>query len=282
MPVFDTKKELKSFLQKERSKNHTVGLVPTMGALHNGHLSLVKAASKQSDTIVVSIFVNPTQFDKKDDLAKYPRNLAQDIQLLKTVNPEIVVFTPSVEEIYGDNLISESYGFDGLDAVMEGKFRSGHFDGVGTIVELFLKTVAPDKAYFGEKDFQQLQIIRKMVELKQLSTQIIGCPIEREPHGLAMSSRNERLSKATRMEAGFIYSTLQAAKSKFGTESAKDIKDWVTVQFAQNELLELEYFEISEETTLAPIQEKQANKKYRAFIAVYAEDVRLIDNLRLN
>ncbi|MEM9647595.1 MAG: pantoate--beta-alanine ligase [Bacteroidota bacterium] len=282
MPVFDTKKELKSFLQKERSKNHTVGLVPTMGALHDGHLSLVRAASEENDAVVVSIFVNPTQFDKKDDLAKYPKNLRQDIQLLKVVNPKIIVFTPSVDEIYGDNVISESYGFEGLDKVMEGAFRSGHFDGVGTIVELFLRTVAPDKAYFGEKDFQQLQIIRKMVELKQLPTQIVGCPIEREPHGLAMSSRNERLSKTTRIEAGFIHSTLQTAKSKFGTESAKNIKDWVTAQFAENELLELEYFEISEETTLIPIQEKQVNKKYRAFIAVYAEDVRLIDNLRLN
>lgn len=282
MPVINQKKELQDFLQKERNKNHSIGLVPTMGALHNGHLSLVRAASEQNQTVVVSIFVNPTQFDKKDDLEKYPRNLEEDIDLLKEVNPDIIVFTPTVDGIYGDHVVSEQYEFDGLDKVMEGEFRAGHFDGVGTVVEWFLRTVAPDNAYFGEKDFQQLQIIRKMAGLKQLPSNIVGCPIERETHGLAMSSRNERLSKTTRMEAGFIHSTLQTAKIKFGTESAKNIKEWVTSQFAENKVLELEYFEIADEETLTPMLKKQANKKYRAFIAVYAEGVRLIDNLRLN
>lgn len=282
MHVFDHKKELISYLQKERNKNHTVGLVPTMGALHQGHLSLVKSAIAENEVVVVSVFVNPTQFDKKDDLEKYPRNLESDLDLLKSVSENIVVFTPSVDEIYGNEISSQSYGFDGLDKVMEGAFRKGHFDGVATIVELFLRTVAPDRTYFGEKDFQQLQIIRKMVRLKQLPVKIIGCPIEREPHGLAMSSRNERLSKTTRNEAGFIHKTLKTAKTKFGTESAKSIKDWVQSQFAEHRVLELEYFEISDEETLAPMLKKQANKKYRAFIAVYAADIRLIDNLRLN
>src|SRR5690606_1597657 len=162
------------------------------------HISLVKKALLENDLVVVSIFVNPTQFDKKDDLEKYPRNFESDIDLLKSVSDKIVVFAPTVDEIYGQNVQSQSYKFDGLDKVMEGEFRAGHFDGVGTIVELLLRTVAPDRAYFGEKDFQQLQIIRKMAQLKKLPYTIIGCPIEREPNGLAMSSRNERLSKTTR------------------------------------------------------------------------------------
>ena len=282
MHVFDHKKELVSFLQGERKKNRTIGLVPTMGALHTGHISLVKKALSENDLAVVSIFVNPTQFDKKDDLDKYPRSFESDIDLLKSVSDKIVVFAPTVDEIYGHNVQSQSYKFDGLDKVMEGEFRAGHFDGVGTIVELLLRTVAPDKAYFGEKDFQQLQIIRKMAQLKKLPYTIIGCPIEREPNGLAMSSRNERLSKTTRKEAGFIHETLQAAKSKFGTESANSIKDWVKSEFGKNPMFNLEYFEIADEDTLTPILKKQDGQKYRAFVAVYADNVRLIDNLRLN
>ncbi|MEX0359762.1 MAG: pantoate--beta-alanine ligase [Allomuricauda sp.] len=282
MHVFDRKKDLESFLQNERNKNRTIGLVPTMGALHQGHLSLVKKAILETDVVIVSVFVNPTQFDQKEDLEKYPRNLEKDLDLLQSVDPNITVFTPTASQIYGNQIVSKSYDFDGLDKVMEGAFRTGHFDGVGTIVELFLKTVSPDTAYFGEKDFQQLQIIKKMVETKQLPYAIVGCPIEREVHGLAMSSRNERLSPSTRKEAGFIYKTLKAAKAKFGTESAKGIKDWVNIQFAENKTLELEYFEITDEDTLTPMNKKQANQKYRAFIAVYADGVRLIDNLRLN
>lgn len=269
-------------MDKEREKNRTIGLVPTMGALHTGHISLVKKALLENDLVVVSIFVNPTQFDKKDDLDKYPRSFESDIDLLKSVSDKIVVFAPTVDEIYGQNVQSQSYKFDGLDKVMEGEFRAGHFDGVGTIVELLLRTVAPDRAYFGEKDFQQLQIIRKMAQLKKLPYTIIGCPIEREPNGLAMSSRNERLSKTTRKEAGFIHETLQAAKSKFGTESANNIKDWVKSEFEKNPMFNLEYFEIADEDTLTPMLKMQDHQKYRAFVAVYADNVRLIDNLRLN
>ncbi|MER3319723.1 MAG: pantoate--beta-alanine ligase [Allomuricauda sp.] len=282
MKIFDRKNELNAFTLEERKKDHSIGLVPTMGALHTGHISLVKKALSENDLVVVSIFVNPTQFDKKDDLEKYPRTFEQDIELLKQVSDKIVVFAPSVDEIYDGKLESGSYEFDGLDKVMEGEFRTGHFDGVGTIVELLLRTVAPDRAYFGEKDFQQLQIIRKMAEIKKLPYTIIGCPIEREPHGLAMSSRNERLSKNTREQAGFIHSTLQSAKTKFGTKSATYITDWVKSEFEQHPLFDLEYFEIADENTLTPALKKQDNQKYRAFIAVYADGVRLIDNLRLN
>ncbi len=282
MKIFDRKKELNAFTLEQRNKDRTIGLVPTMGALHTGHISLIKKALSENDLVVVSIFVNPTQFDKKDDLDKYPRTFEKDIDLLKHVSDNIVVFAPAVDEIYEGKVTSESYEFNGLDKVMEGEFRAGHFDGVGTIVELLLRTVAPDSAYFGEKDFQQLQIIRKMAEIKNLPYTIIGCPIEREPNGLAMSSRNERLSKNTREQAGFIHDTLQAAKAKFGTKSAAYITDWVKSEFEEHPLFDLEYFEIADENTLTPAFKIQDNQKYRAFIAVYADGVRLIDNLRLN
>lgn len=282
MHLFDRKKELQGFLQKERRSTRTIGMVPTMGALHQGHISLVKKALLENDLVVVSIFVNPTQFDKKDDLEKYPRNLDQDLKVLGLVSEKIVVFVPSTQEIYDGKIQSKSYDFDGLDKVMEGEFREGHFNGVGTIVELLLRTVAPNRAYFGEKDFQQLQIIRKMVRSKKLPVEIIGCPIEREPHGLAMSSRNERLPKTTREVGDFIHKTLLAAKSKFGTENAKEIAIWVKSTFEANPIFDLEYFQIADEDTLTPMIKKQEGRKYRAFIAVYAGDVRLIDNLRLN
>ena len=282
MQVFKFKKDLNSFLQSKTYKQKTIGFVPTMGALHEGHIALVKRAYEENDLVVVSIFVNPTQFDSKDDLDKYPITLEKDLRLLKTVSDKIIVFTPTKENIYDNQIKSNSYNFNGLEKVMEGTFREGHFDGVGTIVELLLKAVNPSKAYFGEKDFQQLQIIKKLVTLKAISCQIIGCPIERESNGLARSSRNERLSKSTRKKASFIYKTLNTAKNKFGTESATRIKDWVNNEFSKNSLFKLEYFEITDIDTLTPILKKQKNRKYRAFIAAYTEEVRLIDNIALN
>lgn len=282
MHVYGLKKDIVSFLEKEKAKNRTIGLVPTMGALHQGHLSLAQRATSENDITVVSIFINPTQFDNDGDLAKYPRNMKADVSLLADISKSIVVFSPSVDEIYGENVTSEHFDFDGLDKVMEGAFRAGHFEGVGTIVTLLFKTIAPNRAYFGEKDFQQLQIIRKLVAYEQLPVKIIGCPIEREPHGLAMSSRNQRLTPRARKEAALIYKTLETAKEKFGTENAKDIVDWVKAQFEQKGFLKLEYFQIADENTLTPMLKKQENTKYRAFIAVHANDVRLIDNIRLN
>lgn len=282
MPLFIYKKNLAPFLQAERKKKHSIGLVPTMGTLHQGHLALVQKALAENDRVVVSIFVNPTQFTVKDDLEKYPRNLGRDLEQLQRLSVNIVVFAPTVDEVYGNQIKAQSYDFAGLDKGMEGDFRVGHFDGVGTIVELLLRTVAPDRAYFGEKDFQQLQIVKKMVALRQLPVVIIGCPTEREPSGLAMSSRNQRLSKPTRQAAGLIYQTLRTAKAKFAAESPQAVSAWVSAQFAQNPSLQLEYFQIADENTLTPLGEKQANTTYRAFIAVYADGVRLIDNLRLN
>jgi pantoate--beta-alanine ligase len=253
-----------------------------MGALHQGHMALVKRALKENDQVVVSIFVNPTQFNNAEDLKKYPKTIQADRALLGQISDDIIIFAPSIKEIYSTHVHSNSYDFNGLDKVMEGAYREGHFNGVGTIVEALLNLVKPDRAYFGEKDFQQLQIVRKLVENRHIPVEIIGCPIVRESNGLALSSRNTRLSEQLRDEAAFIYQTLRMAKVKFGTESAKQVTEWVKSQFDRRPQLTLEYIEITDEATLLPIQRKQKNKKYRAFVAVYVGEVRLIDNIALN
>ncbi|MDG3582639.1 MULTISPECIES: pantoate--beta-alanine ligase [Galbibacter] len=282
MQIFNQKEALTQFLQKEKKEHKTIGLVPTMGALHKGHLSLVHNALNQNDIVVVSIFVNPTQFDNKTDLEKYPKTMEKDLKILEDLSHNLVVFTPNAHEIYDNNIASEKFDFDGLEHEMEGKFRTGHFDGVGTIVKKLFSIVMPDNAYFGEKDFQQLQIIKKMVQKHRIPVNVIGCPISREANGLAMSSRNERLSAELREEASFIYKTITAAKNKFGTESAEDTVKWIEGMFSNNPSLSLEYAEIADENTLKPVKTKEENKHYRLFVAVYANDIRLIDNVALN
>ena len=274
--------KIKSVQQKlESLKNETtVGFVPTMGALHQGHLSLIARAKKENDIVVVSIFVNPTQFDKKEDLVNYPKTIDTDLFLLKSVGCDIV-FTPTAEEVYSNNIQSTSFNFEGLEHQMEGKFRTGHFDGVGTIVKRLFDIVKPTKAYFGEKDFQQLQIIRSMVKQQHIPIEIIGCDIYREDDGLAMSSRNTRLTKQHRAISPFIYKTLKQAKIEFGTKNALEVIDWVKNEFKKQPLLELEYFEIADEDTLKSIKNKNSVQKYRAFIAVFAGEIRLIDNISL-
>ncbi len=254
-----------------------------MGALHEGHLSLVKKGLSQNNLVVVSIFVNPTQFDNKEDLVKYPRTLDADVSFLSPVDDsKILVYAPSAEDVYGNKVQSQSFKFGGLEYEMEGAFRDGHFDGVGTVVKRLFEIVKPTRAYFGEKDFQQLQIIKKLVELYNIPVEVIGCPIHRAPDGLAMSSRNTRLTKKHREVAPFIYRTLKSAKTKFGTKSAKIVSEWVEKQFKKEPLLELEYFIIADTETLKPVKRKSTKKTYRAFIAVYAGDIRLIDNIALN
>ncbi|WP_457609794.1 pantoate--beta-alanine ligase [Lutibacter sp.] len=279
MLVFAKIKSIQENL-KSLKKGTSIGFIPTMGALHKGHLSLIERAKKENDIVVVSIFVNPTQFDKKEDLINYPKTIDQDLTLLKKINCDIV-FTPDAEEIYSNNIKSQLFNFDGLEHQMEGKFREGHFDGVGTIVKYFFEIISPHKAYFGEKDFQQLQIIKKMVRKNHISTKIIGCPIYREEDGLAMSSRNSRLTKEHRKAAPFIYKTLKQVKNKFGTKNALEITKWVENEFKKQPLLKLEYFEIANEETLQPIKNKDFKQNYRAFIAIFADKIRLIDNISL-
>ncbi|WP_339880868.1 pantoate--beta-alanine ligase [Polaribacter vadi] len=280
MIIFTEKHALKVYLSTLKAQGKTIGFVPTMGALHQGHLSLIKQAQQKNDVVIVSIFVNPTQFDNKEDLVKYPITLESDTKLLKSISCD-VLFHPSVEEIYQENIVSENFDFDGLEHQMEGKFRDGHFNGVGTIVKTLFEIVEPDKAYFGQKDFQQLQIIKKMVEKHQLNLKIKGCKIFREKDGLAMSSRNTRLTKEQREIAPFIYKTLKKAKKKFTTENVEKVNEWVENQFKKEPLLELEYFTIADENTLETINKKESGKKYRAFIAVFAGEIRLIDNIQL-
>ncbi|CAH8281274.1 pantoate--beta-alanine ligase [Mariniflexile fucanivorans] len=283
MKIYTEKQQIVTAIDAFKDEKQTLGLVPTMGALHNGHLALVEKALKDNDKVVVSIFVNPTQFDNKEDLVKYPRTLDQDVKLLETLSKEhILVYAPTVDDVYDGNTVSETFDFDGLEFEMEGKFRIGHFDGVGTIVKRLFDIVKPGNAYFGEKDFQQLAIIKKLVEKHHIPVNIIPCPIYREPSGLAMSSRNTRLKPDYKEAAPFIYKTLEAAKMRFGTKSAIEVTQWVEKQFESHGLLKLEYFIIADTTTLKTVKRKLNKKSYRAFIAVYADDIRLIDNIALN
>jgi len=282
MLLFRRKKDLIAHLATLKNTSTSVGLVPTMGALHEGHLAIVKKAISETKVVVVTIFVNPTQFDNQDDLNKYPDTLDSDLEALKTISEELIVFAPAVTELYSNNISSKEYDFDGLDTTMEGKFRSNHFLGVATVVEKLFSIVKPNKAYFGEKDFQQLLIIKKLIEITNMPIEIIGCPIVREPHGLAMSSRNERLPKDLRVKASFIYETLLAAKEIFGMKSATTVMNWVKNKFDKQPEFDLEYINITDQDTLNPVKRKQKNTKYRAFIAVYVNGVRLIDNIALN
>lgn len=282
MQIIKEKAALAQVISTFKTNGSSIGFVPTMGALHEGHLSLVKQAAAVCDVVVVSIFINPTQFDKAADLDNYPRTLDSDTEKLAELNLELIVFTPTAAELYNNKIESEHFQFDGLEYVMEGKYRNGHFDGVGTVVKKLFEIVQPDKAFFGEKDFQQLQVIKKLVQRYQIPVEVIGCPIYRENNGLARSSRNERLSPKIRLEASFIHETLLKVKDKFGTESANQISQWVENEFNAHPYFELEYFEIADSETLKPITEKTEGKSFRAFIAVYSEDIRLIDNIALN
>ena len=283
MLVYKTKVDLVDRINNLMQPDFSLGFVPTMGALHQGHLSLVKSALANNNFVVVSVFVNPTQFNSSSDLNKYPRSLAKDIKALETVSKDsILIYAPEVEDLYGSKIKSESFNFMGIESLMEGNSRPGHFNGVGTIVKRLLQIVNPNKAYFGEKDFQQLLIIKKMVEQEGLEVNIVGCPIEREPNGLAMSSRNGRLSPKEFHESAMIYEILQTVKQKFSSEDIASTCDWVLRRFNNNPLFELDYFQISDIESLMPIKEKIPNKKYRAFIAAYIGDVRLIDNIDLN
>ncbi len=282
MQIYKEKQALSELIKTFKKEGYSIGFVPTMGALHQGHISLVKQALASCDRVVVSIFVNPTQFDNPKDLEKYPRTLEDDIFLLKNLDNNIIIFSPDPSEIYGKEVSRERFSFDGLEYEMEGKYRDGHFDGVGTVIKKLFEIVNPDKAFFGEKDFQQLQIIRKLAEKNNWNTKIIGCPIDRETNGLARSSRNERLSPEERQKAAFIYETLQQVKEDFGIKSVPEVTSRVKELFNGNPTLRLEYFEIASEATLKSIQEPVNGEKYRAFIAAYSGEIRLIDNIALN
>ena len=195
---------------------------------------------------------------------------------------DLIIFSPTIKEVYGESITSEKFEFGNLAQQMEGRFRDGHFDGVGTILKKLFNIVQPDKAFFGEKDYQQLLIVKKLIEITHQNVEIIGCPISRENNGLARSSRNKRLSEEEQEKSTFIFKTLQEAKEKFGTKNVLLLKQEIEEKFSKQDFLELEYFEISDAATLVPVTKVEEHKKYRAFIAAYANDVRLIDNIALN
>lgn len=263
-------------------KDKKIGLIPTMGSLHSGHLNIIQQALNENDCAVVSVFVNPTQFDKKSDLIKYPRNLDLDVKLMSQLEGLVIVYAPEASELYSGNVASKGYNFGNIENEMEGKYRKGHFDGVGTVVNLLLRAVSPDVAYFGEKDFQQLQIVRKLVEIEGLSVKIAGCSIVREKSGLAMSSRNKRLNPEQLEAAAVINKTLQEVKEQFDHLSIPKLNELVKARFLQSQYLKLEYFEVANIQTLKTAKHKIKKNKYRAFIAAFAGEIRLIDNIALN
>lgn len=282
MLIFENKESLINFLGPLQNLKKTIGFVPTMGALHDGHLSLIKNSLSKNDITVISIFVNPTQFNNAEDLEKYPRTLEADVQKVSEISTQVLIFAPTVSDIYPEKTSSSNFSFDGLENQMEGKHRPGHFDGVGTIVKKLFEIVKPTIAYFGEKDFQQLQIVKKLVEKEKMNVEIVGCPIFREANGLAMSSRNERLSENARKKASLIYKTLQTVQADFEKKSLTELNEFVKKTFSEHPEFSLEYFEIAEESTLVPALETDKTKKYRAFIAIFIENIRLIDNISLN
>ena len=277
MNVFNKALHLNSIINKKLS----IGLVPTMGSLHKGHLSLIKKALVENDQVIVTIFVNPTQFDSSEDIENYPRNLHRDISMINSMSSKILIYTPQSSEIFDSLVKSSSYNFGKLEKIMEGKHRPGHFQGVATVVEKLLSLFKPTKAYFGEKDFQQLLIIKSLVSQKKILTSIIGCSILRDTCGLALSSRNQLLTNDEFKNASFMFEQLTLAKSLWNKNSISDIIKTIEKSFIKNKYFKLHYFDIRFNNNLQKVEYK-SEKKARAFIAAKIGKVRLIDNLLLN
>ena len=280
MKIFNTIAETRQYLDKMNTDGKTIGFVPTMGALHKGHLNLVKQAKKENDICVCSIFVNPIQFNNQDDLQKYPHQIDADISYLKELDCD-VLFNPTVEEMYPEPDNSK-FDFGQIENVMEGRNRPGHFNGVAIVVKKLFEIIQPTKAYFGKKDYQQLLIVKTLVQQYKLSPEIIGCDIVREDNGLAMSSRNERLDFWKRKEAEFIYESLQGAKQMKEYLSPVQLKKWVLERFRNKDMFVLEYFEVADSKTLQPLEKWEDSDSSIAFIVAHVDGVRLIDNIELN
>lgn len=269
--------DLQNAVSISKNKRKTIGFVPTMGALHEGHISLVKKCREQNDVCIVSIFVNPTQFNNQTDLEKYPRTIDEDIKLLNYAGVDIV-FVPSVQEIYPEP-DNRQFDFGQLDKVMEGKFRPGHFNGVAQVVSRLFDIVKPDKAYFGEKDFQQLAIIRQMVRQLNIPVEIVPMPIRREDSGLAMSSRNQRLTEDQKKDAVNIYRVLSESKTLYNNKTVEELRFWVIENINKIASLEVEYFEIVDGNTLQQISDWKNTQYAVGCITVFCGEVRLIDNI---
>ena len=278
MKLVNTVKDLQEQIVPLRAEGKSIGFVPTMGALHQGHLSLVKQCVTDNDICVVSIFVNPTQFNDKEDLKKYPRDIKKDTQLLATVSSDIIIFSPAEQEIYPEP-DTRQFDFGQIDKVMEGKFRPGHFNGVVQVVSRLFDIVMPDRAYFGEKDFQQLAVIRAMVRQLNLKVRIIPMPIVREASGLALSSRNERLTAEQRRIAANIYATLFKSKGEKQDNTIKETIEKVISTIDSFDAMKVEYFEIVDGNSLQPVSDWNDSDYTVGCIAVFCGDIRLIDNI---
>jgi pantoate--beta-alanine ligase len=280
MEIFTTRSALRSWLECHRKDADSVGFVPTMGALHDGHLELVRRSARENDVTVVSIFVNPIQFNNQEDLAKYPRSLDTDLEMLRSAGCH-AAFTPTVDEMYpGDEL--EHYDFGSLEQVMEGAFRPGHFQGVAVVVKRLLEIAEPARAYFGEKDFQQLRIIQALVEKEGLPVAIVPCPTVREADGLAMSSRNQRLSSAERAVAPLIYDTLRKVKEMAQEKTVEFLLNYATERLNGVPGMQVEYFCIAGTDDLQPLKHwPDVERPTAAFVAVNLGRIRLIDNMML-
>lgn len=276
MLLIETISDLQNKLEQAHRTHQTIGLVPTMGALHEGHLSLIQRARKENYLCVVSVFVNPTQFNNAEDLEKYPRTLEQDLQLVSDYAD--IVFAPSVEEVYRVPA-TEQYDFGPVAEVMEGPARPGHFNGVGIIVKRLFDWVQPTRAYFGEKDFQQIAVIKTLVRQCGLNLQIVPCPIVREASGLALSSRNRRLTEEERATAANIYRILKAS-TQLKTTNTQEIRKFVEEEINKYDLFRLEYYEIVDDETLQPVADLNDSTGVVGCITVWANQVRLIDNIR--
>ena len=278
MLVYDKIDLINSYLLEQRNQAKTIGFVPTMGALHQGHLELMRRAKEENDLLVVSIFVNPIQFNNPEDLKKYPRDPETDIKMLQSVGCDIL-FMPETGEMYPEEVLTR-YDFGDLERVMEGAFRPGHFNGVAIVVKKLFEITIPHRAYFGEKDFQQLAIIQKLVVMESLPVTIVPCPIVREADGLAMSSRNRRLTQIERAVAPFIYQTLIEAKKSGQLMSPMEITEMVTNRFADQPAFRLEYFQLADDRELQPVENWKDADGVIAFVAAWLGKVRLIDNMR--
>lgn len=274
MKIIESVKELQKYSAIEFSKGKTIGCVPTMGALHQGHLSLIKRAHDENDIVFCSIFVNPVQFNNADDLVKYPRTIEADIELVKDYVDYL--FVPTVEEIFPYKP-TETYDFGSVANVMEGAARPGHFNGVGVIVRRLLDWIRPDKAYFGEKDFQQISVIKELCKQCRILTEIVPCPIVREPNGLAMSSRNRRLSEHEFSTAANIHKILCESTK---IEDLQLVKSFVAENIAKIPEFKLDYFEMADAETLLPVENFNDAEHIMGFITVFVGEVRLIDNIR--
>ena len=279
MNIYKTVAETQSNIETLRKEGKTIGFVPTMGALHQGHLALIKQSKAENDITVCSIFVNPIQFNKVEDLKKYPSQLEKDIELLEAEGCDFL-FNPTVDEMYPKPDQSE-FSFGDLESVMEGANRPGHFRGVAVVVKRLFEIIEPTKAYFGKKDYQQLLIVKSLVEQYNLSPEIIGCEIVREDSGLAMSSRNQRLSFGQKRKAPGIYLNLKKAKDMKEYLAPDVLKRWIEEKYIGHDDFKLEYIELADGNKLQPIENWNDSDKPMAFIVVHMGDVRLIDNIEL-